>query len=81
MSNTFTFTPFQSNLQAWIIGSITLLIVRSDEKTSLYRETLHVLHKYSTLHNFDKKLTKRLRNQLKLDFDNKDIGDEQGMVC
>ena len=64
-------------IMSWIIGSMTLLIVKSDEKTGLYRESLHVLDKYATLHNFDKKLTKRLRNQLKLDFENKDISDEQ----
>ena len=64
-------------IMSWIIGSMTLLIVKSDEKTGLYRESLQVLDKYATLHNFDKKLTKRLRNQLKLDFENKDISDEQ----
>ncbi|KAL7533004.1 hypothetical protein ACHAXR_008237 [Thalassiosira sp. AJA248-18] len=64
-------------LASWIIGSITLLIVKKDEKTSVYREALQVLHKYSALHNFDKKLTKRLTNQLKLDFDNREIADEQ----
>lgn len=63
--------------QSWIIGSITLLIVRNDEKTGQYRETLQVLDKYSKLHSFDKKLNKRLRNQLKLDFENGEIGDEQ----
>lgn len=62
---------------SWMIGSITLLIVKNDEKTSLYRETLQTLYKYASLNNFDKKLTKRLRNQLKLDFDNKEVADEQ----
>jgi len=36
-------------------------------------------YKYARLHDFDKGLTKRLRNQLKLDFDNREIADEQ--VC
>ena len=64
-------------LMAWVIGSITLLIVKADEKTGLYRETLHVLNKYATLHDFDQDLTKKLRNQLRLDFDNREIADEQ----
>jgi len=64
-------------LMSWMIGSITLLIVKSDEKTGFYRQTLHVLDKYATIHNFDKKLTKRLRKQLKLDFHYREITDEQ----
>ena len=62
---------------AWMIGSITLLIVKGDEKTSLYRDTLQVLYKFSTLHGFDHELTKRLKTQLKLSFSNRDIADEQ----
>lgn len=64
-------------LMAWVIGSITLLIVKNDEKTGLYRETMHVLHKYAALHNFDKDLTKKLKNQLRLDFENREVSDEQ----
>lgn len=64
-------------LASFIIGSITLLIVKGDEKTGVYREALQVLYKYSALHNFDKKQTKRLKNQLKLDFENKEVADEQ----
>ncbi|KAL9185630.1 hypothetical protein ACHAXT_003407 [Thalassiosira profunda] len=64
-------------ITSWMIGSITLLIVKKDEKTGVYREALQVLHKYSALHNFDQTMTKRLRTQLKLDFDNKEIADEK----
>ena len=64
-------------LMAWVIGSITLLVVKTDQKTGLYRETLHVLYKYASIHDFDKDLTKRLRTQLKLDFENQEIADEQ----
>ena len=48
-------------ITSWMIGSITLLIVKKDEKTGVYREALQVLHKYSSLHNFDQTTTKRLR--------------------
>lgn len=68
---------FNVVIMAWVIGSITLLIVKSDEKTGVYREALQVLNKYASLHGFDKDLTKRLRTQLKLDFDNREVQDEQ----
>ncbi|KAL7493642.1 hypothetical protein ACHAWT_010524 [Skeletonema menzelii] len=64
-------------IMAWVIGSITLLIVKNDEKTGLYRETIHVLHKYAALHGFDKDLKKKLENQLQLDFENREVSDEQ----
>jgi len=63
-------------LMSWMIGSITLLIVKKDEKTGMYREALQILKKYSSLHNFDRKLTKRLKTQLKLNFDNDELADE-----
>ena len=61
---------------AWIIGSITLLIVKQDEKTGMYREALSHLTHYSDLHNFERPFRKRLKNQLKLDFNNREIADE-----
>lgn len=64
-------------LQSWIIGSITLLIVKDDEKTGFYRETLEVLDQYSSIHSFDQSLQKQLKRQLKLDFGNREVSDEQ----
>ena len=64
-------------LMAWIIGSMTLLLMKNDQKTSLYRDTLRVLYTYSNLHQFDADLTKQLKTQLKLSLKNKDITDEQ----
>jgi len=63
--------------QAWVIGSITLLIVKGDEKTGLYRDTLEVLAKYAEINNFDASFTKKLRNQIKLSFNNREVSDEQ----
>jgi CRP-like cAMP-binding protein len=62
---------------AWIIGSITVIIVKKDKQTGLYRDTLQVLYKFSELHGFDEKTTKRLKTQLKLGFKNREIADEQ----
>lgn len=64
-------------LQSWIIGSITLLIVKHDEQTGEYRDTLKVLNQYSSMHSFDESLQKHLKTQIKLDFNNREISDEQ----
>jgi ankyrin repeat protein/CRP-like cAMP-binding protein len=63
--------------QAWIIGSITLLVVKNDEKTGLYREALQKLGQYSAMHGFDRPFYKRLKTALKLSFESVDISDEE----
>ena len=63
-------------IQAWMIGSITLLIVKQDEKTGQYRDVLQTLLAYARAHEFDYPFYKRLKTQLQLDFDNKDLADE-----
>jgi CRP-like cAMP-binding protein len=62
--------------QAWIIGSMTLLIVKNDQKTGEFRDTLQTLAKYSKMNGFETSLHKRLKAQLKLDFNNSEICDE-----
>ena len=61
---------------AWFIGSITLLVVKSDERTGQYREALATLERYTGIHNFEDSLRRRLKTQLKLDFHNREIADE-----
>lgn len=61
---------------AWIIGSITLLVVKSDQKTGAYRELLSTVDDYARVNNFKPDLRKRLKTQLKLNFNNHDISDE-----
>lgn len=63
-------------IQAWIIGAITLLLIKQDEKTGDYRNTLETLNQYSTLHSFDEDFRKRLKTQLQLDFNTREIADE-----
>ena len=62
---------------AWIIGSITLLIVKSDERTGAYRDNLDSLQQYGRMHEFDDALMKGLKSQLRLGFQNQEICDEQ----
>ncbi|KAG7349409.1 ankyrin repeat domain protein [Nitzschia inconspicua] len=62
---------------AWIIGSITLLIVKGDEKTGAYRDNLDCLQQYGHMHEFDDTFMNGLKSQLKLGFQNQEISDEQ----
>eukprot|EP00521_Asterionellopsis_glacialis_P012227 CAMPEP_0195307556 /NCGR_PEP_ID=MMETSP0707-20130614/37777_1 /TAXON_ID=33640 /ORGANISM="Asterionellopsis glacialis, Strain CCMP134" /LENGTH=851 /DNA_ID=CAMNT_0040371809 /DNA_START=95 /DNA_END=2653 /DNA_ORIENTATION=+ len=62
---------------SWIIGSITLLVVKNDEKTGDFRELMHALQQYSAVNNFDRELYKRLKTQVKLDFGSNSISDEE----
>lgn len=63
-------------MTSWIIGSITLLVVKNDEKNGEYRSNLRLLDEYATLNNFDDGIRKRLKTQLKLDFNNREVSDE-----
>jgi CRP-like cAMP-binding protein len=63
--------------QAWIIGSITLLVVKNDEKRGLYREALSKLGQFSAMHGFDRDFYKRLKTALKLSFESVDVQDEE----
>eukprot|EP00934_Nitzschia_sp_Nitz4_P006676 Nitzschia sp. Nitz4//scaffold130_size63480//11956//14232//NITZ4_006241-RA/size63480-processed-gene-0.76-mRNA-1//1//CDS//3329535165//6666//frame0 len=62
---------------AWIIGSITLLIVKGDEKTGEYRDSLQVLQQYGEMNRFDTDFSGKLKAQLRLEFNNREISDEQ----
>ncbi|KAI2489466.1 voltage-gated potassium channel [Fragilaria crotonensis] len=64
-------------ITSWIIGSMTLLIVKQDEKTGLYRSTMQILLQFSSLNNFDRAMHKGLKTQLKLEFKNREVSDEQ----
>ncbi|KAG7368625.1 ion transport protein [Nitzschia inconspicua] len=63
-------------ITSWIIGSITLLVVKNDEKNGEYRSNLRLLDEYVTINNFDDGIRKRLKTQLKLDFNNREISEE-----
>jgi hypothetical protein len=63
-------------IQAWIIGSITLLLIKKDEKTGNYRDTLETLDQYSKIHAFDADYHNRLKTQIQLDYATREIADE-----
>ena len=64
-------------IASWIIGSITLLILKNDENTGEYRDSLQTLVQYAEMHDFDSHLQKKLKTQLKLEFNNREISDEK----
>jgi CRP-like cAMP-binding protein len=72
-----TFMLLNMIISSWIIGSMTLLIVKQDEATGLYRDALQVLKQYAAIHNLDRATHKSLKTQLKLEFKNREIADEQ----
>jgi hypothetical protein len=61
---------------AWIIGSITMLIVRADKRISRYRDALQILENYSEIHEFSRSMCKGLQRQLQLEFENRELKDE-----
>lgn len=63
-------------LGAYIIGSITILVLKDDESSRKYRHSLQVLHQYGTMHHFDDSLMTRLKRQLRLDFNNEEVSDD-----
>ena len=62
---------------AWIIGSITLLIVKGDEKTGEYRDNLQILHEFGEINNVDAPFMEKLKRQLRLEFNNRETADEE----
>ncbi|CAJ1932850.1 unnamed protein product [Cylindrotheca closterium] len=64
-------------LMSYIIGSITLLVVKNDEATGMYRANLQTLHNYCNANDMlDDELYPRLKTQLKVEFNHRDMGDE-----
>lgn len=63
--------------QSYIIGSITLLVVKNDETTREYRDTLQMLDSYTDVNDFGMEFNKGLRTQLKLEFNNREVSDEK----
>lgn len=61
---------------AYIIGTITLLVVKGDEKTGAYRERLSVLDAYSATHEIPETLKADMKGHLRLHFSSAEGSDE-----
>ena len=50
---------------------------KGDERTGEYRDGLETLDDFSRMHHFDESFQEKLKAQLRLDFNNREIADEQ----
>jgi ankyrin repeat protein len=62
---------------SYIIGSVTLLVVKNDEATGLYRDSLKALSLFAEANDFlDDDLYNRLKSHLKVEFNHRETVDE-----
>lgn len=52
-------------------------MLKSDEKTREYRDTLETLNDFGNMHRFEPELLNKLKDQHRLHFNNREIADEQ----
>lgn len=62
---------------AYIIGSVTLLIVKGDERVGKYREQMQHLQQYATMNSLPPELRESMMSHLKLHFNNQERNDEK----
>ena len=64
-------------IMAWIVGTITLLVVKYDEKTGQYRSSLTNLDAFTITHDIPKILTGSMKEHLQLQFSSFEASDEK----
>ncbi|KAF8054945.1 AKT1 [Scenedesmus sp. PABB004] len=73
---TIVYVFINIGVAAYIIGTITLLVVKGDEKTGAYRARLNVLEAYTTTHEVPRTLKSAMKGHLRLHFSSADSSDE-----
>ncbi|GAX83177.1 hypothetical protein CEUSTIGMA_g10603.t1 [Chlamydomonas eustigma] len=71
------FMMFNVMSSAYIIGTITLLVVRSDERTREYRERMLAVNEYKLQHNIPKSLFESMTEHVELFFRCQEHSDER----
>ena len=74
---TMCYMLFNVALTAFIVGTITLLVVRRDARTSSYRERSHSLRSFAAVNQLPEGLKASMQELLRLSFANEDIADER----
>lgn len=74
---TMGYMLFNVALTAFIVGTITLLVVRRDSRTSSYRERSHSLRSFAAVNQLPEGLKASMQEHLRLSFANEDIADER----
>ena len=62
---------------AYILGTLTLLVVKADERTGRYRDLSSNLRAYSALNNLPQELKDTMQEHLRLSFSNSEASDDQ----
>jgi len=63
-------------LMAYMMGNITLLVLKWDEVTGRYRELVGTLHEFTYRHQIPGELKEQMEEHLRLHFNNHDLEDE-----
>ena len=74
---TMGYMLFNVALTAFIVGTITLLVVRRDARTSSYRERSQSLRSFAAVNQLPEGLKASMQEHLRLSFANEDIADER----
>ncbi|PSC71927.1 potassium channel SKOR [Micractinium conductrix] len=71
------FMLFNTALGSYIVGTITLLVVKADERTGNFREQSANLIQYTQTNRIPPELKESMQEHLRLHFDTQDASDEQ----
>lgn len=64
-------------VSAYIIGTITLVVVRGDERTQEYRARMKSVQEYAIQHSIPKSVSDLMQEHVELDFRNREQSDER----
>ena len=71
------FLLFNITLGSYILGTITLLVVKQDERTGKYRDQSANLRQFTAANRLPTELRDSLQEHLRLHFDTSEVSDEQ----
>eukprot|EP00884_Botryococcus_braunii_P006369 jgi/Botrbrau1/15733/Bobra.4_1s0102.1 len=71
------FLGFQTALMAYILGTTTLLLVKSDERMGRFRDRFATVRQFADSNRLPKELRERMEEHLRLYFETNDLADAQ----
>lgn len=74
---TLIYMLFIIGLNAFIIGTLTLVVMKNDERTGQYRQRASNLKQYSSVNGIKPILRQEMQEHLRLHFNNEEAADEQ----
>ncbi|GLI61752.1 hypothetical protein VaNZ11_004204 [Volvox africanus] len=76
LSTMIVYLLFNLFLGAYIIGTVTIMMVRADEHSKSFRESMSHLHEYSRENDLPERLYKAMREHLEVHFDSMQTTDD-----